>query len=311
MLSEIAATIKEQFGNLGAPLHKVARQAQSLIAETTAPSDRAGSVATTRVGQLPTGPRPEAAEIRAAQLPADGKVDHARATRDAERTLASIDFSKPDIVLWVPATGSHSIPSSWQDNVAKTFGDRASLALVDYPANANFNSSVATGQETLKLVLAGIAERDGNHRVSLAGHSQGAWVIGDTIDDPTVGRIVDKAILYGHPAPARVDWSRGLDPRVQQVDDPADPFTWEVVGGRQALDAIAELHEGGSTTGEPLDIGGMISRGLKVASAALLNPGLGAYLIGKHVVADQDRSGNDPHHYAARYGDGAAFLARA
>jgi hypothetical protein len=209
----------------------------------------------------------------------------------------------------VPATGSHAIPSEWQRATQEQFGGSASLALVNYPASKNFNDSVATGQETLKLVLAGIAERGGSQRVSLAGHSQGAWVIGDTIADPTIGRMVDKAILYGHPAPASVDWSRSGDPRVQQVDHPDDPFTWDVTGGKQALDAIDEIHDGTSATGEHLDLGDTLRRGLSVAATALVNPAFAAYLIGRTAVKDQWQGARDPHHYTQAYGSGAKFLA--
>ena len=309
MLAEFVAAAKEQLGSLGSPLIETARQVQAEITAATPASDRAGSDATTVAGHLATGPRPTADAVRSAQLQVPGEVDHARATADAERTLASLDFSKRDLVLWVPATGSHAIPADWKAATQEQFGDRASLGLVDYPAATNFNDSVATGQETLRLVLAGIAERGGQHRVSLAGHSQGAWVIGDTIADPTVGRMVDRAILYGHPAPARVDWSRSGDPRVKQVDHPDDPFTWDVTGGHQALEAIDEIHDGTAATGEQLSFGDTVKRALTVASTALVNPALAAYLIGHRVNKDAWEGSKDPHHYTQAYGAGAGFLA--
>lgn len=261
----------------------------------------------TVTGRLERGPRPDAAAIRAARLDAPGTPDLQRARADAERTLASIDFSKPHVSLWVPATGSHAIPRTWRDAIEhREDGARTSLALVDYPANANFNDSVATGMETLRLVLAGIAERGGHHRVTLAGHSQGAWVIGDAIDTPELARSIDRAVLYGHPAPARVDWAAAGDPNVRQVDDPADPFTFALDGGRDALRAIDELHDGRTASGAPLEVGDYVERIGRLAKTALANPQLSAYLIGKHVLPHDSP---DPHHYDDEYAEGVRFLA--
>ncbi|MCW2928854.1 MAG: hypothetical protein JWM86_2822 [Thermoleophilia bacterium] len=309
MLADFIAAAKDQLGSLGSPLIDTARQVQAQIAAATPESDRAGSDATTVDGHLATGPRPTADAVRSAALRVPGEVDHERARADAERTLASLDFSRPDLVLWVPATGSHTIPADWQRATTEQFGDRASLALVDYPAATDFNDSVSTGQETLRLVLAGIAERGGEHRVSIAGHSQGAWVIGDRIADPTIGRMVDRAILYGHPAPARVDWSRSGDPRVRQVDHPDDPFTWDVTGGHQALAAIDEIRDGRGADGHRLEVRDTIQRGLTVAATALVNPALAAYLVGQRVTAQSWEGTRDPHHYTQAYGSGAGFLA--
>src|SRR5699024_601119 len=110
---------------------------QDAIASVTPAEERAGSTVTTRPGSLTRGPRPSAGEVRSVQLPVEGDIDHARARRDADKALASIDFSKSEIVLWVPATNSHSIPGKWKQGIEQQFGDRASLALVDYPASVN------------------------------------------------------------------------------------------------------------------------------------------------------------------------------
>lgn len=260
-------------------------------------------------GSLERGPRPPAHAVRAAELELPGTPDLARARADAERTLASLDFSKPHLTLWVPATGSHSIPRDWREAVQRgEEGPRTSLALVDYPASANFNDSVATGMETLRLVLAGISERGANHRVTVAGHSQGAWVIGDAVDAPELARSVDRVLLYGHPAPARVDWAAADDPNVRQVDDPADPFTFPLDGGRDALRSIDELHDGRTTSGEGLDLGGYLDRLGRLARTALANPQLSAYLIGKHVLPQDADASPDPHHYDDEYAAGVRYL---
>jgi hypothetical protein len=299
LLAGAATGIGDMFGIA----EDVIDDALQLVGHEHAPGDPTVS------GTLERGSRPDAAAVREARLDVPGDVDHARAKADAERTLASIDFSRPNISLWVPATGSHAIPSSWRSAVEQGVdGQRTSLALVDYPASFNFNDSVSTGMETLRLVLAGIAERGGQHRVTLAGHSQGAWVIGDAIDAPELARSVDRAVLYGHPAPARVDWSKSGDPNVRQVDDAEDPFTFPLDGGRQALAALDELHEGRDKSGGSLDAGGWVDRIGTLARTALANPQLSAYLVGKHVLPPDDSAGPDPHHYDTQYADGARFL---
>ncbi len=308
MLAELFDAAKDAFGNLGSPLHTIAREVQEEFTSQTAPADRAGSRAATVRGHKADGPRPQAAELRDTQLQVPGEIDHARARADADKALAAIDFTKPEIVLWVPATNSHSIPDDWQAGVEQAFGSRASSSIIDYPANANFNDSVSTGMETVKLVLAGIAERGGHHRVTLGGHSQGAWVIGDALQEPKVGASVDKATLYGHPAPARVDWEDS-DPNVQQVDDPDDPFVWDVAGGQQALKAIDDIHDGETDTGEQLGLGDYLTKGVGLLGTALQNPALSAYLIGKHVISERYDSRHDPHNYRAQYAAGAKFLA--
>jgi hypothetical protein len=266
----------------------------------------------TTTGTLERGPRPQASEVRSARLQVPGDIDHARARADADRALAGIDFSKPNISLWVPATGSHTVPDSWRASIeAGPDGQHTSVSVVDYPATTDFNDSVSTGMETLKLVLAGIAERGGSHRVALAGHSQGAWVIGDTIDDPAIARSIDRAVMYGHPAPARVDWSKSNDPNVQQVDDAADPFTLPLEGGRQALQAVDELQDGAGPSRSPLDLGGVFSRIGTIVKSALDNPRLASYLLGKHVNPESSGyvAAADPHHYDSQYAGGARFLA--
>ncbi|MCW2923525.1 MAG: Cutinase [Thermoleophilia bacterium] len=308
MLDSLRATIAEQFTSLDTPLISAAREVQAEVTASTDATDRSGSAATTVQGSLARGPRPDAATVRSAKLEEPGTPDLAKARADADRTLASIDFSKPNIALWVPATGSHAIPADWRAAVAKESpAGGTSVALVDYPASPDFNDSVSTGMETLKLVLAGIAERGAGNRVTLAGHSQGAWVIGDTIATPEVGRVVDKAALFGHPAPARVDWSGGTDPNVRQVDAPNDPFTWDVVGGKQALQAIDDLGDAKEGS-KQLDLGGAWDRIKTISATALKNPALAAFLIGTKTESAAWAGDRNPHHYEANYASAAQFL---
>lgn len=153
--------------------------------------------------------------------------------------------------------------------------------------------------ETLRLVLAEVQCRGGDRRVLLAGHSQEAWLIGEALADPVVHAIVDRAILYGLPSPARHSYARGRDPKVRQVDDPEDPFTSPMLGTDQALQSVSEL-KGGS--GDRSDI-------KQIVLAALLNPLLSAYLIGRTLLPDRYNGELDPHHYESEYSAGASFLA--
>jgi len=99
------------------------------------------------------------------------------------------------------------------------------------------------------------------------------------------------------------------DPNVVQVDDPNDPFVWDVAGGQQALKAIDDLHDGETDAGTKLGFGDYLSRGASVLGTALTNPALSAYLIGKHVISEKYDNNHDPHNYRAQYADGAKFLA--
>lgn len=307
-LSSLKQAVLGQLGSLDSPLFQIARVVQDGAAASAPQADVAGSDAATRSGHLDHSRPASATDIAAAKLQVPGDVDHERAKADAAKTLASIDFSKPDIAIWVPATGSHSAPKRWTAGVQEAFGDRASITTMDYPASTSFNDSVSTGMETLRLVMQGIAERGGNHRVTLGGHSQGAWVIGDTIADPAIGRQVDKAVLYGHPSPARVDWNGG-DPNVRQVDDPRDPFTQRLTGVHGALGAIDDLADGRDRSGNAIDGGGLWERVLQVGSTVLQNPAFAAYLVGRSAAKEQYGGERDPHHYETAYADGARFLA--
>ena len=242
-------------------------------------------------------PKPTAQELREVQLPhLPGKPDMERAQREAQKTLDALDFSKRDLVVWVPGTGGHSIAESWKQGADAAFGERASQAFVDYPAEWNVGPSAATGMETLRLVLAGIAEKGGDHRVLLAGLSQGAWIIGDLMADPKVHAMVDRAVLFGQPGMAQTDYAHRRDAKVLEVSDANDPITWEMDDRDAFLRGMDEATRSKALAApELLDV-------------ALQNPEHGAYFAAKLLDPERWSGDHDPHQYAENMADGARWL---
>lgn len=269
-------SIRAQFASVDTPLMQAARSIQGLLASSPA--------ATT------TGSGPAAAP---------GEADHAAARAAADATLASIDWSKRDVVLWVPATGSHAVPAGWKREVQRASSDGdVGTTLMDYPASLDFHASVATGAETLRLTLEGIQARGGNHRVMLSGHSQGAWVISDALQDPQVRSRVERAVVFGRPSEAASAGS-GSDDKLRVINDPDDPFTEPTSGIDQGFEGVSAVLRNGRVDWKSV---------AKVGVAALANPFLGAYLIGRKVAPDAWSGERDPHHYNAEFASGARYL---
>jgi hypothetical protein len=171
-------------------------------------------------------------------------VDMARAQADARNTLNSIDWSKSDIVIWVPGTDNHNVAPAFEDAVRASWSTGGvSLTKLDYEASWDMRPSVATGIATMKLVLAGIAAHGGNHRIMLAGESQGAWVIGEALADPMLRKVVDRAMLLGHPGLAAHHYD-GTDPDIREYNHEGDLVAMPVHGDAgKALDAMTAIHQ--------------------------------------------------------------------
>jgi hypothetical protein len=153
-------------------------------------------------------------------------VDAVRAQADAQRVLNTIDWSKRDIVIWVPGTGQRGLDPRFADAVAASWSDGGvSLVALEYAAGRDLHGSVPTGIATLRLVLAAIAAHGGNHRVLVAGTGQGAWVASEALDDPAARAGVRRAVLFGVPAEARTHWTDGRDDGVVEIDDAYDAGT--------------------------------------------------------------------------------------
>lgn len=173
-------------------------------------------------------------------------VDWERAHADAQTVLDAIDFSKRDIVIWVPGTSNSGPHHAFEAAVRDSYrGSGSNLVALEYEASWHLRRSVPTGVATLRLVLEGIRARGGDHRVLLAGESQGAWIIGEAIADPAVSKVVDRAVLLGHPWLATHQYDRGQDSRVRVINHDGDQVTLPVKGsptvGLDAMLAIRTL----------------------------------------------------------------------
>jgi hypothetical protein len=173
-------------------------------------------------------------------------VDWERAHADAQKVLDAIDFSKRDIVVWVPGTSNHGPHRSFEAAVRDSYtGEGSNLVALEYEATWHLRRSVPTGVATMRLVLEGIRARGGDHRVLLAGESQGAWIIGEVLADPAVTKVVDRAVLMGHPWLATHQYANGQDPRVRVINHEGDLVTMPVKGdptvGLDAMLAIRTL----------------------------------------------------------------------
>lgn len=181
------------------------------------------------------------------------RVDWAKARADAQRTLASIDLARRDVVLWVPGTDGSGVQHDFRQAVEDLYGPGAdlSLAALHYGATWELRESLPTGLATLKLVLEGIRQRleripaGQRPRILLAGESQGAWIIGEAMADRRVGSVVSRAILAGHPWMAATRYEDGHDPRVRVINHRGDQITMPVRGDVGAgLDAMAAVRMG-------------------------------------------------------------------
>jgi hypothetical protein len=178
------------------------------------------------------------------------EVDWERAYADAQRVLDAIDFSKTDIVVWVPGTSNHGPHKDFKAAVEDSYrGEGSNLVALEYEATWHLRRSLPTGMATLRLVLEGIRARGGDHHVLLGGESQGAWIIGEVAADPAVSGVIDRAVLLGHPWLAAHQYPNGQDPRIRVFNHEGDQVTLPVKGditvGLDAMIAIRTLNLSG------------------------------------------------------------------
>lgn len=230
-------------------------------------------------------------------------VDWVRAHADARRTLDQINWAQRDVVIWVPGTGSKIIHPAFEDTVRGSWTDgRVSLVRMHHEASWNMRPSVATGIATMKLVLAGIAAHGGDHRIMLAGESQGAWIIGEAMADPMLRRVVSRAFLLGHPWLATHHYDDKHDPDVRVINNDGDLVTMSIKGDSEALarglDAMVAIYTG-RVWKLPL-----------VISSLLANPIHGWKLISsiKFALPGANKRWQNPHHYDRHMKEAVAFL---
>lgn len=169
--------------------------------------------------------------------------DMDRAITDAKKVLASIDFSRETIVVWLPGTGRHGVPSPFGDAAKRVWGNTATVVALEYPAGNEVRKSTATGIQTLKLVLAGIAAHTGqHHKIHLAGESQGAWVITEAVKDPMMRSMVSRMALLGHPYVASTHYDDGHDANVMVINRRVDIVARPVRGNiNNAIESVESI----------------------------------------------------------------------
>jgi hypothetical protein len=230
-----------------------------------------------------------------------GPVDMARATADANRVLAAIDWSRRDIVVWVPGTdGTTFMPKFAEGMRAAWQPGEGSAVSLDYQATWHLDTSEPTGEAALRLLLAGIEAHAGQHRVLLAGLSQGAWIISDVLADPRYRRTVTRAIMFGHPQVSLKHFHDDEDPQVREISHPNDIIAMPITGPRErAIEAMTALQTGAILPNLGLILSVVLANP-KVGTEAIVGRLRGMHLLPKAKV--------DNHDYDAEYGEGAKWL---
>lgn len=231
--------------------------------------------------------------------------DESSARAAADRTLASIDWSRDNILLWAAGTDVHEM--RWQ--LREGFEDsplasRTNFVRLEYPAaGANMDQSVATGTRTLELVMDEIRRRDpsgSRYHVALQGESQGAWLVNDYV--AARGGLdkaqVDRMDMFGLPSMATYDRDLAGDSRVRITNHAMDPVTWRTLGSTgSALEAAGLLMGGGR--------GNLASAGTYL----LMNPVHAlVFLGGTALTAMTGKRELHPHTYDEQQRDSARFL---
>lgn len=226
-------------------------------------------------------------------------ADDAQARREAADVLASIDFSRPDIVIWAPGTMRYSIPPEFADAVHAQFGGAASLVKLPTLTTYAERQGVSQTQATLRYVLDGIAAHAGSHRVLLAGESEGGWAVNEVVADPTYRPLIDRAVTWGTPGMTPHHYLDGHDPDVLELADDYDVVTKPVKGDvNDTLGAMEATFDG------------RLSQAWKLPAALVNNPYSALLLletgIRRPLPGGYDR---DPHNYREFMPAAAAMLA--
>jgi hypothetical protein len=228
--------------------------------------------------------------------------DLARAKRDAEAALDAIDWSKHDIVVWMPGTSDHVAKPDVAAALRKTWtAGEASVVTLDYVSSWELKSSASTAMATVRLFLLGAARRKKpGQRLLLAAESQGSWAVGENLRDPMLRRVVSRAALFGHPQLAATHFEDGHDPGVYEKNNPGDPVSVPLKGDpNDAMAAITALYTG--------QAGKHVGLLLKVIAQ---NPGVGLTILGNYMreLKILPPNPNDKHNYGQQFLDGMNFL---
>jgi hypothetical protein len=235
-------------------------------------------------------------------------VDWQRAHADAIKVLDSIDFTKPELVMWLPGTDNHGVQKDFRTAVQTAWAsdlDRVSLVALEYEATWQLRHSFPTGLATMKLVMHGIrqrlAERGelGRKQLLLAGESQGGWIIGEVMADPQLRGLVTRAITAGHPWLAKHQYADAHDAIVRTINHEGDQVAMPVSGDvGNAMDAMSAVKTGAILP----NLG-------RIALAILQNPIHGVLILHNQLRETPIRPLlSDPHNYISEYPRMVAYL---
>jgi hypothetical protein len=235
-------------------------------------------------------------------------VEWDRAQRDARAVLEQIDFSRRDIVIWVPGTdnnGMHKVFGAAARAAWSGEADQVSMVPMQYEATWNIRRSFPTGLATMKLVMEGIRQRLtergelGRKRVLLAGESQGGWIIGETMADPKIRPLVTRAITAGHPWLAKHQYEDGHDPVMRTINHTGDQVAMPVSGDiTMGMDAMTAVRTGDIIPNIPKIVLGILQN--PVHGVLILHNQLHGSPIGPLL--------SDPHNYHVEFPRMVEFL---
>ena len=154
------------------------------------------------------------------------------------------------IILWVPGTSNHSINTAFQQ--ALPLGMKAGL--VDYEASWDLPRSVQDGVHQLEMALHhAYMKKKRGQKIVLAGESQGAWVIAQTLSNRNYNHLVDKVVLLGLPgiAPTKFRGTSGMYPtffggtsRFLEISHRFDYATFRWSDSKKLQGAVARFMSG-------------------------------------------------------------------
>lgn len=228
--------------------------------------------------------------------------DTKRAVHDARRALTAIDWSRRDVVVWMPGTSDHKPKPKLVEAIRATFPkSTSSFVTLDYVSTWELASSAPTAVATIRTFLTGARRRlRPGQRLLVAGESQGAWAIGEALADPMLRRVVTRAVLFGHPQLAATHYEDAHDLGVMEFNHAGDPVSVPLAGDpNDAMRAISLLYTGKALADIPL-LGRVLVQNTGVALTIL-----GNYLRGLGLLP---KNPNDRHDYGKDFLEGAHFL---
>jgi hypothetical protein len=200
----------------------------------------------------------------------------------------------PPIVIWVPGTSNHAVNPAF----AQALPDDITPVLVDYMATWQLTESVPDGVKNLQQALrAAQRRRKKGQRILLAGESQGAWVISQTLTDSRYVKIVDGAVLLGNPGTAPLHF--GKEGSYREIDHRFDFATFKWTDSPLLPKAITDVMSGSIVSDVTMFASILIRHPLRAA--------VSGFLLLKELPL-LDKIIPDPHDYSGDMATAVAWL---